>query len=155
MNSIYNNQSMLKNIKYTIISTIIVYVVTSIHHVYGAIHYETPFRLHIVFIGFFFLITALLFLLLFNIQKKGAYFLTFILISLLFFGLAIGVYEGGYNHLLSNILSFAGIGGNHVPDSVIFESTGILQFFAGLFQIKYSIRCIKDFRMKGSMVETS
>ena len=56
----------------------------------------------------------------------------------------IGLFEGGYNHLVKNVLFFGGASGAtferlfpppayEVPDNIWFEVTGILQFFVGLY----------------------
>ena len=114
---------------------------TSIHHVYGAIIYSTPWRLHILMLSI--PVTALTLLLkLYFFKKKGKYIWVF-KSAFLFITLVpsigmIGVYEGLYNHVLKNILFFSGASQEtlqsmfpapmyEMPNDFIFEVTGVMQ----------------------------
>lgn len=114
---------------------------TSIHHVYGAIIYSTPWRLHILMLSI--PVTALTLLLkLYFFKKKGKYRWVF-KSAFLFITLVpsigmIGVYEGLYNHVLKNILFFSGASQEtlqsmfpapmyEMPNDFIFEVTGVMQ----------------------------
>jgi hypothetical protein len=118
------------------------YLVTSIHHAYGAWLYQTPWRNHIVLEGGAWLGISLLLLCAAKRWKNNWTTFTGIIFSLFFFFGAIGIYEGFYNHLLKNILFFLDLNPwifeqmypppkyNH-PDDWLFEITGILSFLAG------------------------
>jgi hypothetical protein len=115
-----------------------VLVMTTIHHVYGAAIFSTPWRLHIVYIS---IPVALVILgaVPLGIRRyssfsgHGASWL-FILLIAVFAVALIGVYEGGYNHLLPNIQYVLGVertlrDGLYVPpDDLLFQLTGIAQF---------------------------
>ena len=121
-----------------------VIAITTFHHVWGAYLYDTPWRLHIVFIG---VPIAALFvvLLVFAAPRHGTRVarLTVWLAVILIVGfctLMLGLYEGGYNHVLKNVVYFTqgpvrwmfpdGITG--IPDDIVFEVSGMAHLPAGL-----------------------
>lgn len=130
-----------------LLASVSVLILTIIHHVYGAVIYDTPFRLHIVYYA--------LPLLLIHIFLHGLYkwnpfsrygkiaLWLFLIITLLVPVVTFGMIEGGYNHLLKNILYFAGVTQStfdrlysplyEMPNDFWFEFTGILQFFLGAY----------------------
>ena len=72
----------------------------------------------------------------------------YLLLTFLVFSVGIGIFEGAYNHLLKDLLYFSGMKlatwrmfypapAYEVPNNVIFEGTGIAQFFVALVQIYY------------------
>jgi hypothetical protein len=123
--------------------SIVLMILTSIHHVYGAIIYSTPWRLHVLIISIpVIALTLLLRWLLFKNESKYRWFLTgfFILITLVPSIGMIGIFEGLYNHVLKNIFFFSGASQNtlqsmfpapkyEMPNDFIFELTGVLQGF--------------------------
>lgn len=123
-------------------STTTLVILTSVHHVYGAIHYQTPWRLHSLHLNIpIFLIAIVLGYL---IERKssthlGRYSLYALLaiISIVWI-LWVGVYEGFYNHLVKDILFFSPLPLKQFnilfppsiyenPNDVFFEITGTLQ----------------------------
>ncbi len=126
---------------------IAVLAMTTIHHVYGAVIYDTPWRLHIVYISAP-VAVAIIAALGFGASREGtpagriASWLA--IAAILAFPVAlIGFFEGGYNHLVKNIVYFARgeeammalmppslyePGTVEMPNDVIFEMTGIAQF---------------------------
>jgi hypothetical protein len=127
-------------------------VLTTLHHIYGAIIYETPFRLHIAFIAI--PVIAVLFLTYWVFHKYltkwfgKLSFWMFLLTALLFPIGIIGIIEGGFNHLLKNILFFGGSSQAileklfppptyEMPNDFWFEFSGILQFFIALYAAFY------------------
>jgi hypothetical protein len=121
-------------------------VMTLVHHLYGAIIYDEPFRLHVAI----FAIPVIVVLLgtyagyekVSNILLKKIFLVIFFTVSILFSVAAIGLYEGGYNHVIKNILYFGGISTEildqiypsvyELPNDFVFELTGIAQFVTGL-----------------------
>ncbi|MGE6784558.1 hypothetical protein ACQKGL_18775 [Ensifer adhaerens] len=122
-------------------SALLLLALTSVHHAYGAYIYETPWRLHIVQLSVpaAILITGALAV---GWSKattrlgRAASWLAAIVI-LAFPVAMIGVWEGGWNHVLKNILYF-GFGEDtaralfpapiyRLPDDLTFELTGIAQ----------------------------
>lgn len=70
----------------------------------------------------------------------------------------IGFFEGGYNHVVKNILFFGGLPRTtlerlfppptyQIPDDLWFEVTGVLQFFIALGAAYYLFRLWRDRRI--------
>ena len=134
------------------ISGLAVLVATTVHHVYGAWLFATPWRLHIVFIS---IPVAIAILAAIPIARMGSAPLAGQLASLVYIILdagfvigLIGFYEGGYNHLLPNIQYVLGV--DHTlradlylpPDDLIFQLTGVAQFFLGVVAAWYLWRLV-------------
>ena len=119
-----------------------VLALTSIHHAYGAYAFATPWRLHILAIA---APVAIAIIAAFHYraampERPAGRFLTTLaaLLILLVPVAAIGIYEGGYNHVLKNLVYF--IRGEtaartlfppplyEMPQDFIFEATGLAQF---------------------------
>lgn len=113
-------------------------VMTSIHHVYGAALFSTPWRLHIVYVS----IPAALIILAaipagraapHGLVSRAASWLYVAIIGVFAVGM-IGFYEGGYNHLIPNIQYALGVehplreGLYEPPDDLIFQLIGVAQF---------------------------
>src|SRR3569833_515280 len=123
-----------------------VFALTAFHHYYGSLVYGTPWRTHVVFIGGIILQLCFLSSLLYRRYEKKFLLNIYLVIAFVGFGLLIGLFEGFYNHTIKDLLYFSGISVNNwrslfpsptyeVPDNIVFESTGILQFPAGVAQI--------------------
>ncbi|CAN7606663.1 hypothetical protein IB277_28980 [Ensifer sp. ENS07] len=115
---------------------------TSLHHAYGAYIYETPWRLHIVQLAVpaAIVIAAALFVGRSRSGTTAGRVATWLaaLVVLAFPVAMIGIYEGGWNHVVKNVAYF-GFGTDaarslfpepvyRLPDSLLFELTGIAQF---------------------------
>ncbi|MCI0555452.1 MAG: hypothetical protein L0287_31285 [Anaerolineae bacterium] len=136
-----------------------VLVLTVIHHVYGAVIYDTPWRLHIVAVA----VPAIVLLFAFDLMQqrqpstrlgKASRALSTMITALLPIA-GIGLFEGGYNHTIKNILYFADISQDtfnrlfppptyEIPNDFLFEATGVLQFFLGLLSVYYLIKLWKE-----------
>jgi hypothetical protein len=150
----------------SLVSTIGTYVLTALHHAYGASIYKTPWRLHIVYHGLIILLITGVFLFLYKWLKKKVFLFVYLVISGLFFGGLIGLYEGLYNHLLKNILFFAGLSPAsmrwfypasmyELPNDWLFEATGILQAFIGTVQLYYTVKLFRDINLPSLPVSSS
>lgn len=137
MNKLFSN-SEIKLLTY--IASLV--ALTGIHHIYGAIIYKTPWRLHTLFINIpFFLLVYFSFF----IRKKTK---SRLLVKLLKHSTAmtviilwvfwVGLFEGVYNHILKNIVFFSGLSRSilltlypseiyEMPNDFFFEFTGIIQ----------------------------
>ena len=124
-------------------------ICTSIHHVYGAVVYNTPWRLHILMVS----IPVIIFTVIVNnlLMKREYPWKNVLLwfywsIILIFSCVLIGGYEGVYNHGLKNIFFFSGVDkilldklfpppAYVMPNDLLFEVTGVLQgvIFVPLF----------------------
>lgn len=120
-------------------------VMTIIHHFYGAYIYDEPFRLHVAIVAIPVIVVLLVtYFGQFRIDnpawKKGLR-VAFISTTVLFPVAAIGIYEGGYNHVVKDILFFSGVSVEfldriypsvyELPNDFFFEFTGVAQFFTG------------------------
>jgi hypothetical protein len=129
------------------LSTWLVYVLTIIHHVYGAIAFDTPWRHHAAFLGLGGIAATLLFMWgaarwRTPVLRQVAAVLLLALTLVLAVGL-IGLFERGYNHAVKLLLFFGGAAPDtmhrlfppptyEMPSDVFFEVTGVLQFLAAL-----------------------
>lgn len=123
-----------------------VLLLTSVHHAYGAYAYHTPWRLHAVFVSA--LAAAAIISSLVVIQRNAdetvreiAFSVFAVVVLVVPVGL-IGLFEGGYNHVLKNALYFAGASSTlmnrlfpsptyELPNDLFFEATGVMQAVLG------------------------
>lgn len=128
-------------------SAVFILLLTSIHHAWGAAIYDTPWRLHIVFIS---VPVAIVIAAMLYISSNGRAWNALarwaaILVILVFPIAMIGFWEGGFNHLVKNIVFF--VHGEaaarslfpsadfEMPNDLIFEVTGVMQFGAALYAL--------------------
>ena len=116
-------------------------IVTSIHHVYGAVVYHTPWRLHILMVSIpviIFTLAGSKFLIKREIPGKNLLLWFYWSIILIFSIMLIGGYEGVYNHALKNVFFFLGASEAIfdkmfppsmyvMPNNFLFELTGVMQ----------------------------
>jgi hypothetical protein len=134
------------------ISVAAVLVLTSIHHAYGAVVYATPWRhhaTHVSAVTLAVLAAALLVGTRWRHTMAGAVARwTFVAVAAAVAVAAIGIYEGGYNHVAKNALYFGGTPDAvmqrlfppptyEMPNDVFFEATGILQFPLALIAARH------------------
>lgn len=120
---------------------------TAVHHAYGATRFDTPWRQHVVHLAFW-TIAGITICVVINLRAPGrtvrraGLLLGCILILLVPVGW-IGVFEGGYNHVVKDLVYFAGLSQNtfqhlfpppryEAPSDWLFELTGVMQFPLGL-----------------------
>ncbi len=97
----------------TLLASASILIVTVFHHVYGAVIYDTPWRYRVAVI----VLPVLLVLILtygVYLRRPGtslgkASRWLFIVLTLLVPVGGIGLFEGGYNHLMKNILFLGGV----------------------------------------------
>ena len=127
-------------------SALAVLLLTSVHHVYGAIVYQTPWRLHVAPVAG---LTAAAIVGTFLVLRRHTddaagriAFWAFVGLTLVIPVAAIGFFEGGYNHALKNALYFAGAPTSlmvrlfppptsDLPNDAFFEVTGVMQALLG------------------------
>lgn len=143
--------------KVTLFSVLLM-VLTSIHHVYGAIIYNTPWRLHVLFLSVpVIVVTLVLDRLLSRTGNNPWIFRLYWILTLFASILLIGAFEGLYNHVLKNILFVMRLPENHMeklyphgmyemPDNLFFEITGVLQGAIAIMLVIYFIRLIRNSR---------
>ncbi|QSQ13459.1 hypothetical protein [Myxococcus landrumensis] len=131
---------------------------TSVHHVYGALLYETPWRLHMVAVSALTALGLVGSLLFFRARQEGglgaAALGFFALLTLALPVGMIGTYEGLYNHVLKNILFFGGASTPllhtlfpppmyELPNDFFFELTGNLQVVPAALSLLFLSRLLK------------
>jgi hypothetical protein len=144
------------------ISSSAILVLTIRHHFYGAVIYSTPWRAH----GAFFagpVLLALAAAWLINRSwptrsiGKVSKWVFILLAGTVSFGM-FGLYEGGYNHVLKDVLYYAGASSQtmltlfpppsyEMPNDFFFELTGVAQFFVGLWAGFHLVRLLRSRRV--------
>ena len=132
--------------------------VTTVHHVYGAYIYRTPWRLHAVIISA--LATALIAVCLRLLRRHPNNRIgvvvswAFITVTFLVPFLGFGLFEGAYNHALKIALYFAHTSPvlmarqfppptYEMPNDAFFELTGVMQVIPGLVTGYYLYRYVE------------
>lgn len=131
----------------TLLLSVAVLVLTVAHHLYGAAIHATPWRHHVALVA----VPVLLVLILAEglhrwrpstgLGRSSRWL--FIVVVALIPVAAIGIVEGGYNHLAKNVLFFTGASRAtferlfpppvyEAPRDAWFEGTGLLQLVLGL-----------------------
>jgi hypothetical protein len=143
--------------RYAWISSGAILLLTTIHHIYGAIIYHTPWRYHVVIPSAMTMLFVSGMLYLFRRRpdtRIGALALWSAIACVIIFPIIfIGLFEGGYNHLVKDALYFSGASmtlmrrlfpppAYEMPDDVFFEVTGALQLVAVLPVIYYTYRLL-------------
>ena len=126
----------------TMWSALAVLLLTTVHHVYGAYIYNTPWRNHVAIVS---TVTATILLASLHVLRTRTgvvagkiAFWVFAVVTLVIPVVAIGIFEGAYNHALKNALYFTGASGGlmqklfppptyEMPNDAFFEITGVLQ----------------------------
>lgn len=137
-------------------------VTTSLHHAYGAFRYDTPWRMHAAAIAIVGAGAITLAARVYDVQPEtprgrvAGWVLIVLVVTLV--GIALGVFEGGYNHVVKNALFLAGTSTTtmnrlfppptyELPNDAIFELTGIAQaipaWLASLAAIRFGGRLLR------------
>ncbi len=151
-------QNSFSLVRRSLIWTTGVYVLTAFHHYYGSVIYGTPWRTHVVLIGGITLLLCFLFSWLYYRYQKKFLLNVYLVIAMVAFGLGIGLFEGFYNHTIKDILYFSGMNVHkwrtlfpspayEVPASIVFESTGILQFPVSMAQLFSLYKVYKNYKI--------
>src|SRR5262249_34861805 len=141
-----------------LMSSLGVFVVTSIHHAYGAYIYNTPWRLHAVAAS---AVTVILMAGLLKVFRSSPGTLLgksagicFLALGIIVIFLGFGIFEGGYNHVVKDVLYFS-ISPEltrrlyppyvyELPNDFLFEVTGILQIVPGVATGYYLFLLARD-----------
>ncbi|MBT1699252.1 hypothetical protein KK083_20310 [Fulvivirgaceae bacterium PWU4] len=128
----------LKQLKRTSLCSNALMVLTSIHHIYGAVIYSTPWRLHVIFLSAPVLVATIILEYLLKKNDNKVLFWLYAFIVLIPSLSLIGLFEGIYNHILKDIMFYAGFSEEtmlsmfppptyEMPNDFLFEFTGVLQ----------------------------
>ncbi len=134
-------------------------LLTAVHHLYGAVLYDTPWRNHIAVVVAPVLVAMVV---AFEIYRRRpstplgrTSLFVFAVLTLVVPVGAIGFFEGGYNHLVKDLLFFGGAPSAaldrlfpeslyEMPDDFLFEASGVLQFFFGLYAARWLVRLWRE-----------
>lgn len=142
----------------TLIASTAVLLITVVHHSYGAMRFATPWRHHVTFVALLLAILLWGTYLIFSRRRDSC--LAGIARGL-FIGAAllgpiawIGLFEGGYNHLLKVVLFQFDLSPASVrryypseiyepPEDWFFETTGVAQLAAALWALGCLIKFVR------------
>jgi hypothetical protein len=143
----------------TLLASAGVLLLTTLHHFYGAVLYKTPWRNHVAFVALPVLLVLVVSHELHRRQPatplgRTSLFLFAALTLAIPVGV-IGIFEGGYNHLVKDVLFFGGLPAAaldrlfpdsvyEMPDDLLFEASGVLQFFLGLYTARSLARLWRE-----------
>ena len=140
-----------------VISGSVAGIISSLHHWYGAITYDTPWRIDVAcwIMGIVLVVYSLLYVYWRNPDHvTGKICIWLFLVSAVIFQAGFVTFECVYSHVLKNILFFGGASNTllntlfpspayHLPDNVFFEVTGILQL-TGFVAVWYGYRVFSN-----------
>lgn len=146
-----------KLMMFAVATGLIAGLVSSIHHWYGAIAYDTPWRAAVSYwiMGIVIIVYSLLFVYWKNVDNiVGKITIWAFLFSAVIFQAGFIMFECVYSHVLKNLLFFGGLERTildqlfpspayHLPDNLFFELTGLLQL-VGFTAVWYAYRVFKD-----------
>ena len=140
-----------------IISGIIAGLVSSVHHWYGAIAYNTPWQTGVAYwiAGSVLIVYSLLYVYWKNADNTaGKVAMWIFLFCAVIFQTGFILFECVYSHVLKNIFYFGGVPQTildqlypapayHLPDNLFFELTGLLQL-AGFVAVWFAYQVFRD-----------
>jgi hypothetical protein len=124
-----------------------VLILTSLHHWYGAVRFDTAWRAHVIHLAVWIGLALGVFLSIGWLARDrplGRWAVSAVLVVSMVAAVAwLGLYEGGYNHLMKNALFAAGVPDQtfrqlfppavyEPPEDWLFELSGIAQLPLGL-----------------------
>lgn len=152
------NRDYYKNlIIIAVVSGLISGLVSGFHHWYGAIVYNTPWRVGVSYwiAGLVIFIYSLLYFhWIYAGRIIGKIVMWIFLFGAVFFQAGFIMFECVYSHVLKNILFFGGVSQSileklypspayHLPDNLLFELTGLLQL-VGFVAVWYAYLVFKN-----------
>jgi thiol-disulfide isomerase/thioredoxin len=141
------------------LSAVAVLLLTIGHHLYGASLYQTPWRAHIAHhgtAGILVILAAMAVAWRWQDTRIGGVAIWIFTVLTVVFPIAwIGLFEGGYNHVVKNALYFGGLPRElmlmlfpppiyELPNDLIFEVTGVLQFFIALVTARATYQLVRN-----------
>ena len=139
-------------------SALALLLLTSIHHVYGGYAYATPWRYHAVPVSVVTAVVILGALALWHRQPSALAGriarIVFVLTTLAIPVISFGLFEGLYNHVVKNLMYFAGAPAAmlarlfppptyQMPNDLFFEITGIAQVFPAALAAGFVYRILR------------
>ena len=147
----------------TLLASAAILILTVFHHFYAAAIYDTPWRRHVAVI----VLPALFVMIaIYGVHRWRPLTLVgrvslwlFMLVALLVPIAWIGFFDGGYTHVVKNILFFGGLSRAtferlcprplcDVPDDLLYEVTGVVQFLLALYAVYYLFKLWRESRVE-------
>jgi hypothetical protein len=141
----------------SMLNTVAIFVITTVHHVYGAYLYNSPWRIHAVLVSGVSTVVIAGSLWLFRRYSTAAVgqfaFWSFVVLTVLVPVLGFGMFEGVYNHGLKDALYLINAPRSlmqrlfpapmyEMPNNYFFEITGLLQIVPGFLAGRYLYRTV-------------
>ena len=140
-----------------LVSGVVAGLISSLHHWYGAIAYNTPWRVGVSYwiMGLIFVVYSMLYLYWKHADKfAGKIAMWIFFLFAVIFQTGFILFECVYSHILKNIFYFSGMSQStlerlypvpayHLPDNLFFELTGLLQL-VGFMAVWFAYRIFKD-----------
>ena len=153
----YDSLASGKLIRVAVISGVVAGIISSAHHWYGAIVYDTPWRAGVTYwiAGSVLVVYSLLYVYWRNADNMvGRIAIWLFLFSAVIFQAGFVMFECVYSHVLKNILFFSGSSepllerlypapAYHLPDNFFFELSGNLQLL-GFVAVWYAYQVFKS-----------
>jgi hypothetical protein len=131
------------------------YLSTMVHHIYGGLIYRTPERFAIALFFTVVLLPTIGLLLRYRRTPSRPMLILLGIVVAVVWVAVLGLFEGGYNHFYKDVLFLAGVPRAEVlklhpaamagdftypPDDLLFEASGVFQFFTSLFTAYFVYR---------------
>jgi hypothetical protein len=149
----------LRSAQRAMLGAVAVFLLTTVHHLYGAYIYKTAWRRHAGIVSGLAMALSVGALAVWRRRPTGVAGTiarwTFTLVTLVIQVAGFGLFEGGYNHLAKDTLYFTGAPQTvrrrlfppptyEEPNNVFFEVTGVLQLIPALITAYYLYRLVRQ-----------
>jgi uncharacterized membrane protein len=160
-------ESRARSLLFAVLATLVLY---GAHHAYGAVRYATPWRHHAAFVALavagvsYACFRAHLVAMNERVSRVAGW--AFGILSLVMPVMAIGIFEGFYNHVVKDVVFFAGISAETFarmfpppayerPNDLVFEMTGVLQVVPAVVAGRACVSFLADLGRKPRREEVS
>ena len=142
-------------LKKLVLAFLVFLLLVVVHHLYGGyVLYGDSLELKLSYVAVGAALPTLLLLWLYTRQRSNAVLSLCQFLIIGGWGFGVGVYDGGYNHLVLNVLALNGASTTlleamfvrPVPGDFIFEATGLLQFVLAIPLVAYMLRVADEDR---------
>ncbi len=140
-------------LKKLVLAFLVFLLLVVVHHLYGGyVLYRDNLELNLSYATVGVALLTLLLLWFYARQRSDAVLSLCQFLIIGGWGFGVGVYDGGYNHLVLNVLALNGASATlreamfirPVPGNIIFEATGLLQFILAIPLVAYMLRVVEE-----------
>ncbi len=159
MTSKTSTEQLIKQVGFAFVAQI---ALTSIHHVYGGLVYNSAMRMSISMVAGLELLIVLGFLFIYWRTRSGAALTLFSVVAALV-GIVQGLFHTLYGHIYKDMLFLVGVSADDVrkfflpvmpndfiypPNDLFFELTGVLELVTIYFIALFTFRLIRDWQSR-------